>query len=87
MDKEQKMKINKEGNLEINRAGNFKKVCCPYDNVVDGGWYCGDWCALFREPQLNDYDSHIDVEIELCRVSYICEQCEFEDQRNEKNKD
>jgi hypothetical protein len=44
------IKINKLGNLEIERAGKFQSQGCPHK-----GGNCGDWCPLFGEPQeLND---------------------------------
>jgi len=42
-----KGKINKRGNLEMERAGAFKISYCP--KTIDGN-ICGDWCALFEEP-------------------------------------
>jgi len=41
------IKINKLGNLEIERAGKFKVQYCPHSATM----LCGDWCPLFGEPQ------------------------------------
>ena len=45
-----KGRINKYGNLYIERAGIEKAQVCPFldhDNIFDR---CGDWCPLFGEP-------------------------------------
>jgi len=41
-----KAKIYKNGNLLIERAGEFEKMLCPFE--AEG--YCGHWCPLFGEP-------------------------------------
>ncbi len=44
-----KIKINKDGSLEIERAGRGRKQYCPFVlEAVD----CGDWCPLFGEPEI-----------------------------------
>ena len=47
-----KLKIDKDGNLHIERAGRWKKQTCPHAGL------CGDHCPLFGEP---DQDG-----IEIC---------------------
>jgi hypothetical protein len=42
-----KIKIDLNGILHIERAGNMKKAFCPYDTDPCA---CGDWCPLFGEP-------------------------------------
>ena len=45
-----KAKINKNGWLEIERAGKFISQSCLYDK----GSYCGDYCPAFEEDTLFD---------------------------------
>ena len=40
-------KINISGQLLINRKDSWKSVICP----LNDGDNCGDWCALFGEPE------------------------------------
>lgn len=47
------IKINKHGNLKIFRGDKFKTMFCPYSNSEA---YCGDWCALFGEPDYDEED-------------------------------
>lgn len=59
-----KGKISKEGFLMIKRGSEEKLMRCPRLPRL-----CGDWCALFGEPQkrfLNS-DSDKDYEIDLCQ--------------------
>ena len=46
-------KIDKNGWLQIIRAGKFTKQACPFDTgAVNGGSSdCGHWCPLFGEPR------------------------------------
>ena len=41
-----KLKIDKEGNLSIERAGKMKEAWCHDHGIIR----CGDWCPLFGEP-------------------------------------
>lgn len=45
-----KAKIDKDGNLWIERATKMKKQACPFSM---GRGYCGDHCSLFQEPTAN----------------------------------
>ena len=63
-------KINKEGYLEIERAGEMRTQACP---MVMKDIQCGDWCPLFGEPYdlkvKSDQDSSLlvyEFYIELC---------------------
>ena len=49
-----KAKINKEGRLEIERAGKFKRQRCPHQEIDAQTLMrlCGDWCQMFREPEI-----------------------------------
>ena len=46
-------KIDKNGWLQIIRAGKLTKQACPFDTgAVNGGSSdCGHWCPLFGEPR------------------------------------
>ncbi len=58
-----KIKINAQGNLEIERAGKFRKQACPFQ------WdeFCGNWCPLFGEPQpIDPHHPKSDKFINLC---------------------
>lgn len=47
-------KINKNGYLSIMRGGKIKAQDCPYTSVQgEELCSCGDWCPLFREPNVN----------------------------------
>ena len=58
-----KIKIDKDGQLAIERAGKFKGQGCPHDN---DGAKCGDWCPKFEEPILG-------VDPEVNDFMVICE--------------
>jgi hypothetical protein len=74
------IKITKKCTLEISRAGKLKAVYCPVD-----GDPCGDVCALFKEPTIEEYDTVNGpirtVELELCRATHYCNEDEFVDER------
>jgi hypothetical protein len=63
-----KIKINKEGNLEIDRKGQWKQQNCPFAEA--GEAYCADpcggWCPLFEEPVITGYC----FQLALCRKTY-----------------
>jgi hypothetical protein len=60
-----KFKINKDGILEIERAGKFKKMECTLAYVTDGLVFCSDNCPLFGEPEY--YGNIIDnIHLRLC---------------------
>ena len=47
-----KGKIDKGGNLLIERANQMKLQGCPVDTEDS---YCGDWCPLFEEPKISQW--------------------------------
>ena len=82
-----KIKIDKNGDLALERHGQFKLQCCPYQEGV----YCGDWCPLFQEPKYSgtrkpEY-SNITVEgtyyLKICRADIYTDKPDFIDERNQ----
>ena len=71
-------KINKEGHLEIKRAGKFKLQSCPRKPELH---FCGDWCPLFHEPILYDFHKIDMIEINLCHGTIMVETEKFSDER------
>ncbi len=75
-----KIKIDKGGDLLIERAGIFRSALCPLQqwSAIQGFRACGDWCPLFGEPEaLGDG---------LGRI-YLCRSCiegEITDERGGK---
>jgi len=75
-----KGKIDKDGNLWIERAGKMRNMSCPYaegDSHVTSR-SCGHWCALFGEPE--EYPGCI--HLALCKKTL--EFTEFTDERVEQ---
>ena len=86
-----KIRIDKKGVLEIERAGTFKKSTCPFEDTE----YCGDWCALFGEPEEKYAPYYVgptfqeamtcslvrNVELGLCHKTLVVNKEEFEDLR------
>lgn len=50
--------IKMDGKLVIERGSGVKYVACPFRPNT----FCGDWCALFREPE----PGAAGVRLELC---------------------
>lgn len=82
-----KGRIDKNGRLEILRAGRYEVAYCPYTpdkflitNYVQTGHarFCGNWCALFGEPRQTTQGT----ELELCSKTLVWE--EFTDERQHK---
>jgi hypothetical protein len=76
-----KIKINKDGNLELLRKNKLKEQFCIYNNENS----CGDWCPMFRELELNskyyndnNYDEYL---LRLCKTGYKFLKDEFMDER------
>ena len=65
-----KGKINKNGNLYIQRGNFMSAQRCPYAN--EPCEQCGDWCPLFGEPQGAPDDLRT---LRLCHTNLM-----FEDQ-------
>jgi hypothetical protein len=86
-----KIRINKNGYLEIERIGKWKRVLCPLDSIrADTACStCGDWCALFGEPEESPVFFESDgtsgtgelVELELCHKTIVVNKKNFEDLR------
>lgn len=47
-------KINKDGCLEIERAGTMKLQYCPFDTAGNSDAHCGDWCPHFGEAVVSE---------------------------------
>ncbi len=77
-----KIKIAKNGWLQINN----KERYCPISSNDD---HCGDWCALFSEPERyeHDPDGVLDehVLIGLCKKHWKCNGSDFTDEREVTN--
>jgi hypothetical protein len=74
-----KIKIDYEGFLWIQRGTNFSTVHCPImENKL-----CGDWCALFGEPDKDDpiFVEEVFVELELCHKVLKVQPENFADER------
>ena len=77
-----KIKINKTGDLYIEKAGECKLVSCPYTSIInpiDGGCVrapCNHLCALFNDTHLKDENY-----LELCHAVYT--DMEIIDERKE----
>lgn len=56
-----KIRINKNGFLNLERNGVFKPQLCPKQAMPssESDVFCGDWCPLFGEPIA-------DSELRLC---------------------
>ncbi len=73
-----KVKINKEGILEIERNGEFKSQFCPFIMTSIGDMVnCGDWCPLFGEPELLGHT----ITLEICRTKFVLNDNDFKDER------
>ena len=72
-----KIRIDKDGHLWLERAGEMRQQFCPH-MPTDGG-ACGDWCPLFVEP-FRDLQS---ICVRLCRTdgSISCVPSDFTDER------
>ncbi len=70
-------KINKNGCLEIERAGVMKEQFCP-ERI---GGFCGDNCPLFCEPEEIENSKFGKYELALCHQTLYFN--ELIDQRGE----
>ncbi|KKN39827.1 hypothetical protein LCGC14_0739390 [marine sediment metagenome] len=77
-----KVKINKAGILEVNN--NVKN--CPFDEGAEA--WCGDWCALFKEPIYQDSCTVTGIKsrmyLNLCRTQWHCKVEDFTDERKKE---
>lgn len=85
-----KGKINKNGVLEIERAGKFKPQDCRKSIFTTGNggdcFSCGDECSLFGEPETETAWNEMKSDqktgrifVELCEKTWYFD--EFEDER------
>ena len=77
-----KAKINKNGFLEIERAGEFKPQGCPFRSTLNFR-NCGDWCPLFEEPfSFKDKVREEDmIRIKFCQSTIFLDKEDFTDER------
>jgi len=80
-----KGKINNWGFLETYRRPYLahQRCVCPF-NAMNKLYKCGDWCALFGEPELfeNEETQKAQWWLDLCHRNLIFD--EFTDERNQK---
>ncbi len=69
--------INIDGCLWLRRSGTLKEQLCPYRSGGPIVGYCGDWCALFREPLINGPQ----VVVRICKAKYYTDKEHFRDLR------
>ena len=57
-------KIDRNGILKVERAGEMQTQCCPY---TPGNYtsYCGDWCPKFEEVPENA-KLHLSYRVKVC---------------------
>lgn len=73
-----KIKINKDGHLEIERAGEFKKQVCPYNTQQ----FCGDQCPLFGTPHEQDpSEGSAAIVLAICQKAFVVLAKDFTDGR------
>ena len=73
-----KVKIDKTGNLYLNRRGFLKCCDCP---VAGACYSCGDWCPLF------DVEEDAFIKITLCKREIVVDWEEFIDERDQDSDD
>ncbi len=77
-----KIRIDKDGALGIERAGEMLHQDCPFHKSAR---YCGDWCPLFGEPDIRGYEMGPNGPVRQTDRLDICEgrilQGQIEDQR------
>ena len=92
-----KIRINKDGCLEIMRKNTFKEAECPFaidytqEMVSDGSYepYLKEYSREYRYcgdrcSQFSEPDYHSDfIELDTCHVLYEIEKKDFEDLREE----
>jgi hypothetical protein len=74
-----KGKIDKNGLLQIERAGKLKGQFCPWTDTENNPSSCGDWCPLFHEGNLISKPGKETIFIDLCRRQIVF--TEFADER------
>ena len=71
-----KGKIDKRGILWLQRGKSYREQRCPY--TMKYMQACGDWCALFSEPEESAGD---EIELSLCHTFHIFKKEDFKDER------
>ncbi len=72
------IKIDKGGCLKIKRKEEFKDIECPFQK----GSYCGDWCALFGEPQYyTNNKPEKRAYLDICKKEFDVKEKDFTDER------
>ena len=72
--------LDRDGSLWLYRGGDYREQFCPYARA-DTDINCGDWCPLFKEPELLKQDGTKLWCIKLCHAEWLLD--EFEDDRVE----
>jgi hypothetical protein len=75
-----KIKIDKMGQLEIERAGKMRGQVCPYSQQEA---YCGEWCPMFQEPDIQTStvpDCSV-ATVRGCQFAYGVRLSDFTDER------
>jgi len=76
-----KVKIDKNGYLSFERAGNMKLQACPFYKDSSA---CGDWCPLFNIEHIDNDPYAMTYEINLCQKSYTIKEKDFTDERTNR---
>ena len=71
-----KIKIDHVGNLKIYRNSICRDLYCPYTKEYT---FCGDWCALFNDPE--EVDLNTRIVIKLCHNKFIVNKEDLIDER------
>jgi hypothetical protein len=75
-----KVKIDKNGWLQIKRKKKLKPQYCPFTPGDEEP--CGDWCPLFNEPeQCREDRPKPEIYLCICHTDFIVEIQDFEDLR------
>ena len=81
------IRINKLGNLEIERVSGFRPQYCPFSKIEEIEQSCGDWCPLFNEPRkitaFRD-DNLQNVVLKICHNEFEVLETVFEDLRGKE---
>ena len=74
-----KGKIDNQGYLWLERKGVMKRALCPVRKLSGSGKaLCGDYCALFCEPEDSTGG---EIELSLCHTFHIFKKEDFKDER------
>ena len=81
-----KIRIDKDGLLQLERAGKMASQSCPHQQgTIKHAIACGDWCPLFTEPQKYRDDAFDDkpmtVSLVLCKNIWEVAIEDFTDER------